>query len=74
MTDYETKISNDGASPAEELVKWACFTGGPHPHPWEDIKDMACGYDDRQTEPRCAGCWRSRAESPFDQLQKNENT
>lgn len=46
-----------------------CWTDQPLPHPWEPrITDVACGYDDRMTEPKCAGCHRQRAESPLDQL------
>jgi hypothetical protein len=39
-------------------------------HPWyaEQIPSVACGFDERLTHSRCAGCHRAREESPRDQL------
>jgi hypothetical protein len=49
--------------------RYGCWTEGPKPHPWHgNIIDMACGYDHRMTEHRCAGCWRQRVEAPIDQI------
>jgi hypothetical protein len=46
-----------------------CWGTAPQPHPWVPaLKDRACGYDHRRTDPLCAGCHRARAESPLDQL------
>jgi hypothetical protein len=48
---------------------WGCNRSGPLAHPWiPSIPDVACGYDCRLFDPRCAGCYRARAESPLDQL------
>lgn len=48
--------------------KHHCWTGTAVPHPWEDIKDVACGYDKRLTDPWCTGCHRSRLEGPEEQM------
>jgi hypothetical protein len=46
-----------------------CNHPTPRPHPWNPrIPDVACGYDQRLSDPRCHGCHRARPESPLDQL------
>ncbi|NCC40570.1 MAG: hypothetical protein EOM21_14170 [Gammaproteobacteria bacterium] len=46
-----------------------CWRDTPLRHPWKpEICDTACGYDERMTHPKCAGCHRQREESPLDQL------
>lgn len=48
---------------------WGCWKSGPVNHPFiPQIADVACGFDDRLTDPRCAGCHRQRPEAPRDQL------
>lgn len=47
---------------------YGCWSSEAVPHPWEDIADVACGYDYRLTSPRCTGCHRAREESTLDQL------
>lgn len=50
-------------------VHWGCWTDRPAAHPWlADIRDLACGYEERRADRRCAGCHRARAESAADQL------
>lgn len=52
---------------------WGCWTPDPQTHPWlDDVLDVACGYDLRLADMRCAGCWRSRAESATDQLRARQ--
>lgn len=47
-----------------------CWRDGPLRHPWlSRVMDTACGYDERMTHTKCAGCHRQREESPLDQLQ-----
>ena len=46
-----------------------CWTSTPRPHPWHpEIRDVACGFDERLTSLKCTGCHRARAESPRQQL------
>jgi hypothetical protein len=49
-------------------MTYACNRDHPIKHPHLPIQDVACGYDQRLTDPRCDGCHRSRAESALDQL------
>ena len=49
---------------------WGCWTHKAQPHPWEEISDVACGYDGKLTDKRCTGCHRSRPENPRDQRQR----
>jgi hypothetical protein len=52
---------------------WGCWTPERKTHPWyPDVVDVACGYDLRLADRRCAGCWRCRAESPTDQLRARQ--
>jgi hypothetical protein len=37
-------------------------------HPWLPISDCACGFDGRMVHAKCQGCYRSREESPRQQL------
>jgi hypothetical protein len=47
-----------------------CWRSTPLQHPWlSEIRDTSCGYDERLTSPRCAGCHRARTESPRQQLE-----
>jgi hypothetical protein len=48
----------------------ACKRPWPIHHPWLDIHDTACGYDERMTNANCMGCHRRRQESALDQLQR----
>lgn len=50
-------------------VPWGCWTATAVPHPWAPILDVACGYDHRLVDSRCAGCHRSRDEGPREQLE-----
>lgn len=51
------------------MAKTGCWTDKAKLHPWHtNITDMACGYDDKLSYSGCAGCWRSRDESPLDQI------
>lgn len=54
--------------PGTQHIPWGCHTTRPRAHPWLPIADCACGFDERMTDARCAGCHRSRSESPLDQL------
>ena len=47
---------------------WGCWRSEPLRHPWLPIADTACGYDERLTCLRCAGCHRARHESARSQL------
>ena len=48
---------------------WGCWTHKAQQHPWEDISDVACGYDGKLEDKRCANCHRARPENPRDQRQ-----
>lgn len=52
------------------MTPWGCHTDVPVPHPWHPIQDVACGYDGRVDDARCAGCHRRREESALDQLRR----
>ena len=54
------------------MNRHACHTEKPIPHPWEDIKDMACGYQHRLTDLYCRHCHRSREQGPEDQLREHK--
>ena len=49
-------------------MKHGCHRTTPLQHPWLNVADTACGYDERLTHPKCMGCYRQREESPLDQL------
>lgn len=51
------------------MTPHGCWRDTPAPHPWyPEITDVACGFDERLTSPRCTGCHRARHESPRQQL------
>lgn len=50
------------------MKPWGCHRVVPLPHPWLPIAETACGHDGRMIDERCQGCYRSREESPMDQL------
>ena len=52
-----------------EQQHYDCWSTEEKPHPWEDITDVACGYDPRLTDPKCRGCRRCREETVEAQLQ-----
>jgi hypothetical protein len=59
----------EGSVKKPKIRMWGCWATVPKRHSWEpQIHDMACGFDERMTHPRCAGCHRQRTESPLDQL------
>ena len=44
-----------------------CWTSAPRPHPWyPEIRDVACGFDERLTSLKCTGCHRARAQQQRD--------
>lgn len=47
---------------------YACWTDSAQPHPWEDISDVACGYNERKQDSKCVGCHRRDIGSAEEQL------
>lgn len=41
-----------------EIRKWGCYATHPRAHPFFPalITNVACGYETRKSDPRCAGC------------------
>ncbi len=50
--------------------RYDCWSTEAKPHPWENLKDTACGYDPRLADPKCQGCRRCREETVGSQLQR----
>ena len=63
-----TKTAASSCAQTPPTRPLGCWRSKPLQHPWLPIADTACGYDERLTCWRCAGCHRARPESARSQL------